>query len=113
MRLVIILITVLWGMAGVVAFVNTREKSLDAKLTAAYFLLYPGLVVALLLNEPVALWIAVPVAFGFIPWFLAGPHLWTILRDPSRSRPDEIIGIPKAYWFWGGLGAILLGVIFN
>jgi hypothetical protein len=51
--------------------------------------------------------------FGFLPWFLAGPHLYQIVRDPSRSRPDELVGIPLAYWKWGGLGAILLGILFN
>jgi hypothetical protein len=44
---------------------------------------------------------------------LAGPHLWAILKDPSQSRPDEIIGIPKSYWFWGGIGSVLLGLVFN
>lgn len=113
MRLILILIAVLWGAAAIVAFAKTQDKSTDARLTAAYFLLWPALVVTLILNEPVPLWLAVPTMFGFIPWFLSGPHLWAILKDPSRSQPDELIGIPKAYWGWGGLGALLLGLLFG
>jgi hypothetical protein len=113
MRLVLIVIAALWGVAAVMAFAKTREKSADAKLTAAYIVLWPALVVVLLINEPVPMWIAVPTMFGFIPWFMAGPHLWGILKDPARSRPDEIMGIPKPYWTWGGLGAVLLGILFS
>lgn len=112
-RLVVILIAALWGVAAVLAFARTSDKPLDARLTAAYFLLWPVLAVVLFLNEPVPLWLGVPVLFGFLPWFLSGPHLWAVLRDPSMTRPDEIIGIPKAYWFWGGIGTVLLGLIFN
>ena len=113
MRLVIILIAALWGAGAVMAFVKTGEKSPDAKLTAAYVVLWPALVVILLLNEPVPMWIAVPAMFGFIPWLMAGPHLWEVLQNQGKSRPDEIMGIPKVYWRWGGLGAVLLGIIFS
>jgi hypothetical protein len=113
MRLVIIFIAAAWGIGAVLAFVKTKDKRPDAKLTVAYIILWPALVVTLLLNEPVPLWIAVPTMFGFIPWLLAGPHLSEILKDPSRIRPDELMGIPKAYWKWGGLGAILLGILFS
>lgn len=113
MRVALLLIVVLWGLAAVAAFVKARDKSTDARLTATYFLLWPVLAVLLILSAPVPLWIAVPVVFGFIPWFLSGPHLWAILNDPSQSRPDELIGIPKAYWGWGGLGAVLLGLLFG
>lgn len=112
-RLVVTFIAALWGVAAVVAFARTADKSQDARLTAAYILLWPVLAVALFLNEPVPLWLGVPVLFAFLPWLLAGPHLSAILRDPSQTRPDELIGIPKAYWFWGGIGAVLLGLIFN
>jgi hypothetical protein len=112
MRLVVILIAALWGAVAILAFVKTREKTPDARLTAAYFLLWPALAVTLVLNEPVPMWLAVPVMFGFIPWLMAGPHLWEVLQDPAKSRPDEIIGIPRAYWIWGGLGAVLLGFLF-
>ena len=113
MRLVIILIAALWGAAAVLAFARTLDKSTDARLTAAYILLWPALAVGLFLNEPVPLWLGVPTMFGFLPWLLAGPHLWAVLKDPSRSRPDEIIGIPRAYWFWGGIASVLLGLVFN
>jgi hypothetical protein len=113
MRIVLILIVATWGIIALLAFAATVHKSLDAKLTAAYLLGWPVLAIALVLNEPVPLWLAVPVMFGFLPWFLAGPHLYQIVRDPSRSQPDELIGIPLAYWKWGGLGAILLGILFN
>lgn len=113
MRLVIVLIAALWGIGAVLTFAKNREKSSDAKLTAAFILLWPALVVTLLLNEPVPMLVAVPTMFGFIPWLMAGPHLWQILQDPSQSQPDEVMGIPKAYWTWGGLGAILLGILFN
>jgi hypothetical protein len=113
MRLAIILVAALWGIAAVFAFSQTRERSTDAKLTATYFLVWPALAVILFLNEPVPMWLAVPVMFGFIPWFMAGPHLWAVLRDQTVSKPDEIVGIPKAYWAWGGLGAILLGILFS
>lgn len=112
-RLVVILIAALWGIAAVIAFTRTADKSLDARLTATYFLLWPVLAVALFLNEPVPLWLGVPALFGFLPWLLSGPHLWAILRDPSQTRPDELIGIPKAYWLWGAIGSVLLGLIFN
>jgi hypothetical protein len=112
-RLVLILIAAAWGVAAVLAFARTMDKSLDARLTAAYILGWPVLAVTLLLKAPVPLVIAVPVVFGFLPWFLAGPHLWAVLKDPSQSRPDEIIGIPKAYWIWGGIGSVLLGLVFS
>jgi hypothetical protein len=113
MRLVIIVIAAVWGAAAVMAFAHTADKSVDARLTAAYILLWPVFAVGLFLNEPVPLWLGVPTLFGFLPWLLAGPHLWAIFRHPSQSRPDEIIGIPKAYWFWGGIGSVLLGLVFN
>lgn len=113
MRLVIILAAALWGIMAVLAFAGTADKSADARLSAAYILLWPVLAIGLFLNEPVPLWLAVPTLFGFLPWFLAGPHLWAILKDPSQSRPDEIIGIPRAYWYWGGIGSVLLGLVFN
>jgi hypothetical protein len=113
MRVVIILIAAGWGIVALLGFAATAEKSLDAKLTAGYLVAWPALAVALFLNEPVPMWLAVPTFFGFLPWFLAGPHLHAILRDPSRSEPNEIIGIPLAYWKWGGIGSILLGMIFN
>jgi hypothetical protein len=113
MRLVIVAIAALWGIAAVLAFAKTSERSQDAKLTAAYILLWPALAVALLLNEPVPLWLAVPVVFGFIPWLMAGPHLWAVLKDPAATHPDEIVGIPRAYWVWGGVAAVLLGLVFN
>ena len=113
MRFVIILIAAAWGVAAVIAFARTMDKSWDARLTAAYILAWPVLAVTLLLQAPVPLLIAVPVVFGFLPWFLAGPHLWAVLKDPSQSRPDEIIGIPKADWSWGGIGSLLLGLRFS
>jgi hypothetical protein len=113
MRLLIVFIAALWGIGAVIAFAKTREKSADARLTAAYILAWPALAVILILSEPVPLWIAVPATFGFIPWLMAGPHLWQILQDPSASRPDEIIGIPRDYWTWGGLSAFLLGIVFS
>ncbi|EGV16127.1 hypothetical protein ThimaDRAFT_4621 [Thiocapsa marina 5811] len=113
MRILLILIVASWGIVALLTFATTAQKSRDAKLTAGYLVLWPVLAVALFLNEPVPLWLAVPTFFGFLPWFLAGPHLYEILKDPSRSRPDEIIGIPRSYWKWGGIGAILLGVAFD
>lgn len=113
MRIAIILLAMFWGMASVVAFAKGRNRGLDARLSSAYILLYPVLVVGLILNDPVPMWLSVPVAFGFIPWLLAGPHLWRILSDPSHSRADELIGIPRPYWAWGGLGALLLGLVFS
>ena len=113
MRILIVTVAALWGIAAVLVFLRAKEKSADARLTAAYILLYPALVVVLFLNEPVPMWIAVPAMFGLVPWILAGPHLWRIARDPSALRPDEIMGIPKAYWYWGGIGAILLGLLFK
>lgn len=113
MRLVIILIAALWGIGAVFALAWSADRSTDAKLTAAYILGWPALAVILYLNEPVPLWVAVPVMFGFIPWVMAGPHLSDIVADPRRSDPNEVIGIPKPYWIWGGIGAILLGIVFN
>ena len=113
MRLVIVLIAALWGIGAVFVLAKTREKSPDAKLTAAYILLWPVLVVTLILNEPVPMWIAVPTMFGFVPWLMAGPHLWATLKGNAVERPDEVMGIPRSYWTWGGLGAILLGIVFS
>jgi hypothetical protein len=113
MRLVLIAIVATWGIVALLTFVTTAQRSLDAKLTAAYLLAWPAWAIALFLNEPVPLWLGVPTFFGFLPWFLAGPHLYAVLRDPSRSQPDEIIGIPRAYWKWGGIGSVLLGLAFD
>jgi hypothetical protein len=113
MRVAIIILAVAWGIAAILGLVRARHKSTDARMTAVYFLAYPVIAVGLFLNAPVPLWLGVPTAFGFIPWLMAGPHLWRILDDPSRSRADEWIGIPKVYWAWGGLGAILIGILFN
>lgn len=113
MRIVIVAVAVLWGIAAVLVFARTREKTLDAKLTAAYILLWPLLVVVLVLNEPVPMWVAVPAMFGFIPWLMAGPHLWRVLHNTEEYHPDEVMGIPKGYWTWGGLGAVLLGILFS
>ena len=96
-RLIIIVISAAWGIGAVAAFVVTADKSLDAKLTAAYFGLWPALALTLIINQPVPLWLAVPVTFGFIPWFLSGPHLWSIMKAPERSRADELVGIPLGY----------------
>lgn len=113
MRIVLIAIATLWGIGAVLAFARMHDKTLDAKLTALYLVLWPALLVLLYINQPLPLWIGVPVMFGFIPWFLAGPHLWQILQDPSRSLPNEIVGIPIGYWKWGSIGAVLLGLLFN
>ncbi|WP_295879939.1 hypothetical protein [uncultured Thiohalocapsa sp.] len=113
MRIVLIALATLWGVGALIAFVFTRDKTLDAKLTAGYLVAWPALLVLVYINQPLPLWIGLPVMFGFLPWFLAGPHLWQILKDPGRSQPDEIIGIPIGYWKWGSIAAVLLGVIFN
>jgi hypothetical protein len=36
-----------------------------------------------------------------------------VVKDPSSSKPDEVIGIPIGYWKWGSIAAVLLGVVFN
>ena len=113
MRFVLILIVAAWGLAAVWAFLRTSERSLDAQLTAGYILAWPALVVTLALFDPVPLWLSVPAAFGLIPWILAPMHLTEVLRHPSASRPDELVGIPRAYWAWGGVSAVLLGIVFN
>lgn len=53
MRILIVTVAALWGIASVLVFLRAKEKSADASLTAAYILLYPVLVVVLFLNEPV------------------------------------------------------------
>lgn len=111
MRLILIAIATLWGLGALLAFLTTRDKSTEAKATAAYFGLWPAAALLVFVNQPVPLWIAVPVVFGFVPWFLSGPHLWMVLRDPDATNPDEIAGIPRDYWKWGGLGALLLGLL--
>ncbi len=113
MRIVIILLAALWGILSVLAFAVTRKHTRDARFTAAYIVLYPVLAVVLFLNDPVPLWLAVPAAFGFVPWLMAGSHLWRSLKDPAAVREDELMGIPRAYWLWGGAGAIALGILFN
>lgn len=113
MRLVLILIAAGWGIAAVLAFARTRDRSFDAKLTAGYILAWPAYAVTLVLLEPVPLWLSVPAAFGLIPWIMAPMHLFAVLRHESASRPDELIGIPRAYWAWGGVSALLLGLVFD
>jgi hypothetical protein len=111
MRLILILIAMLWGLAALLAFSMTARKTTEAKATAAYFGLWPVAAFLIYVSQPVPLWVGVPLVFGFIPWFLSGPHLWMVLYHPENTRPDEIAGIPKAYWTWGGLAAVLLGVM--
>lgn len=113
MRLILVLIAGLWGIGAVLLFAKAQETSADARLTASFIILWPVLVVILLLNEPVPMWIAVPAMFGFIPWLLAGPHLWGLLKGTKVPRPDEVMGIPKGYWLWGGLSAVALGILFT
>lgn len=113
MRILIVTLAALWGLAAVGAFLLAREMPTDAKLTAAYILGYPALVIWLFLNEPAPMWVAVPAMFGLVPWILAGPHLWALVHDPTAARPDEVMGIPRAYWLWGGIGSVLLGVLFS
>jgi hypothetical protein len=113
MTLVLITITTLWGIGALLAFLQTQGKSLDAKLSAAYFIAWPALLVLVYVNQPLPLWVGVPVMFGFVPWFLSGPHLWGILNDSTRSKPGEVVGIPISYWKWGSIGAVLLGVLFD
>jgi hypothetical protein len=112
-RLIVVVIAAFWGIASVVAFFGTRGRPADAKLTAGFIALWPALVVTLILSEPVPMWLAVPTMFGFVPWLMAGPHLWEVLKDSTACRPDELMGIPKDYWKWGGLGAIVLGILFS
>jgi hypothetical protein len=112
-RIALILIAALWGIAGVLALARTRDKPLDARLTAGFILAYPVLVVVLLLNAPVPLWVSVPAVFGFIPWLMAGLHLRRLLGDPGSVRADELICISKVHWLWGGLSALLLGLLFG
>lgn len=111
MRVILILIATLWGLGALLAFALTGKKSAEAKATAAYFSLWPVAAFLVYVSQPVPLWIAVPVVFGFIPWFLSGPHLWMVLYHPQSAKPDEIAGIPKAYWKWGGLAALVLGIL--
>jgi len=113
MRVVLLLGAVLWGLVSLTTFFRARERTADGKLTASYIILWPLLLAVLILNQPVQMWLAVPVMFGFIPWVMAGPHLGETMKDPGCTRPDEIIGIPTAYWKRGGLGAMLLGILFN
>jgi hypothetical protein len=113
MRLVLIALATLWGIGALLAFLQTREKTLDAKLSAAYFVGWPALLVLVYINQPLPLWISLPVMFGFIPWFLSGPHLWGVIKDPGRSRPNELAGIPIGYWKWGSIAAVLMGVLFD
>lgn len=113
MRILIITLAALWGLAAVGAFLLAQDQTTDAKLTAAYILGYPMWVVVLWLNEPVPMWMGVPAMFGLIPWILAGPHLWALVRNPTPARPGELMGIPKAYWVWGGIGSLLLGLLFK
>lgn len=113
MRFILIVIAFLWALHALWVFARSSMRSEDAKRTAAYIVVWPGLAAILLLNQPAPLWLSVPVVFGFLPWLMAGPHLSTITRNPAASQPGEIIGIPRSYWTWGGAGAVLLGVVFN
>lgn len=113
MRLVLMALAALWAAGALVAFLQTRDKPFDAKITAGYLVAWPAALVLMYVNQPVPLWLAVPLFFGFIPWFLAGPHLWGILKDPSRIKPGEVAGIPVGYWKWGGLASVLLGLLFG
>ena len=113
MRFVLIGLAGVWGLVAILAFLKTHDKTTDAKLTAGYFLFWPVLMFLTYINQPLPLWVSVPVFFGFIPWFLSGPHLWAVLQDPTASKPGEWVGIPSGYWKWGGIGAVLLGVLFN
>lgn len=113
MRLLVILITTLWGAGAVFLVALVAERSQDAKLTATYLWGWPVVAVTLMLNEPVPLWLAAPAVVGFLPWLMAGPHLFALLKGLLPSGPGGMVGIPFLYWGWGAIGSVLLGLFLG
>ncbi len=98
---------------GLYKFSTAKEKTIDAKQTAAFIIIYPIILNVMMNNIPVELWIAIPVVFAGIPWLFAGIHLSQVADDPSITTDDEFVGLPKKVWGWGGVAAFIMGIAFN
>jgi hypothetical protein len=104
----------LWLVAQLYAFGKSKNKSTEAKLTVAYILGYPLLVIYLFSASPIPAAILFPAAMGALPWFLASFHLRKILAVPGyQANPGEFIGVPIKYWLRGGIGAFFLGLVLQ
>jgi hypothetical protein len=102
-----------WLAAQLYTFWRSKNKSTEAKLTVAYIVGYPLLLVYLALNTPLSAAILFPVAMGGLPWLFAGTHLRKIIAEGYRRNPGEFIGIPLRYWLGIGIGTFLLGVMLQ
>ncbi|NKN31725.1 hypothetical protein [Marichromatium bheemlicum] len=112
MRLIIIAIVAGWALVALALAWRVRAHDVEARVSAAYFVLWPMAAVSLLLQAPVPGVIALPMTLGFLPWFLAGPHLWGRLRRGVPAAPATFIGLSHRVWGWGILLSMLLGLFF-
>lgn len=98
---------------GLYQFVRAEEKTRDAMQTTAYIVLYPIVVYLLWRGGPVPAWVTAPVVMAGLPWIVAGIHLNEIVKDPAIAKPNEFVGFPYRFWIWGGVLAVVVGVIIE
>ena len=104
----------LWLIVQLYAFGKSNNKSTEAKLTVAYILGYPLLIISLFSTSPTPAAVIFPAAMGALPWLLASFHLRKVLAIQGyHTKPGEFIGIPIKYWLRVGIGAFLLGFVLQ
>ena len=109
----IVLFFLAWIIAALWNFVKAKERSTDAKQTAAYIIGYPVAVVLALEEKPLPMVAATLLVMAGLPWLLAGIHLGKVLKDPSQSKPGEFIGLPATFWLWGIGLSVAIPIVFG
>jgi len=98
---------------GLYQFIRAQTKTRDAVQTTAYIVLYPIVVYLLWRTGPVPAWVAAPVVMAGLPWIVAGIHLNEIVKDPAIAKDNEFVGFPYGFWIWGGVLAVIVGLIMG
>ena len=98
---------------GLYQFIRAEKKTRDAVQTTAYIVLYPIVVYLLWRTGSVPAWVAAPVVMAGLPWIVAGIHLNEIVKDPDIAKDNEFVGFPYGFWIWGGLLAVIVGLIID
>jgi hypothetical protein len=97
----LLLLFAFWAVAGLWAYLKTKDKSKDATQTALYLLFYPAVVTFVVASKPVPAFVASPLVLAGVPWLLAGIHLSKVIKNPAATKPGEFIGLPVKFWLWG------------